>query len=36
MGLLYERSIFAVAVFSVGIQLAALPFFLLAKKGQRG
>lgn len=32
MGLLYEKSIFAVVVFSIAAQLAALPFFLLAKR----
>ncbi len=32
MGLLYEKSIFAVAVFSVVVQLAALPIFLFAKQ----
>ena len=32
MGLLYEKSILAVALFSVGLQLAALPFFFIANK----
>ena len=32
MGLLYEKSILAVALFSVVVQLAALPFFLFAKE----
>ncbi len=31
MGLLYERSILAVVLFSIAVQLAALPFFLFAK-----
>jgi predicted MFS family arabinose efflux permease len=31
MGLLYEKSILAVAIFSVVVQLAALPVFLFAK-----
>ena len=31
MGLLYERSILAVVLFSIVVQLAALPFFLFAK-----
>src|SRR5207247_1124236 len=30
MGLLYDRSIVAVALFSVSLQLAALPFFFIA------
>lgn len=34
MGLLYERSILAVIVFSVVAQLMALPLFLLAKQQQ--
>ncbi len=34
MGLLYEKSILAVAIFSVVIQIAALPFFLFAKNKQ--
>ena len=34
MGLLYEKSILAVIVFSVVVQLIALPFFLLAKQQQ--
>ena len=32
MGLLYDRSIVAVALFSVSLQLAALPFFFIANK----
>lgn len=32
MGLLYDRSILAVVIFSVVLQLAALPFFVFAKK----
>jgi predicted MFS family arabinose efflux permease len=32
MGLLYDKSILAVVIFSVVLQLAALPFFLLARK----
>ncbi len=32
MGLLYDRSILAVVIFSVVLQLAALPFFVLAKR----
>src|SRR6266536_1904906 len=32
MGLLYEKSILAVALFSVCLQLAALPFFFIANK----
>jgi predicted MFS family arabinose efflux permease len=32
MGLLYERSVVAVAVFSVCLQLAALPFFFIANR----
>ena len=35
MGLLYEKSTLAVVVFSTTVQLVALPFFLLGKKGQR-
>jgi MFS family permease len=31
MGLLYDKSIIAVVIFSVILQLAALPFFLLAR-----
>ena len=31
MGLLYDKSIFALVIFSVVLQLAALPFFVLAK-----
>ncbi len=31
MGLLYDRSILAVVIFSVVLQLAALPFFVLAR-----
>src|SRR5947208_5372380 len=32
MGLLYDRSIVAVGLFSVSLQLAALPFFFIANK----
>jgi MFS family permease len=32
MGLLYEKSILAVALFSVCLQLAALPIFFVANK----
>ena len=32
MGLLYEKSILAVALFSICLQLAALPFFFIANK----
>jgi MFS family permease len=32
MGLLYDKSILAVVIFSVALQLAALPFFLFARK----
>jgi MFS family permease len=32
MGLLYDRSIIALVVFSVALQLAALPMLLLANK----
>jgi MFS family permease len=35
MGLLYQRSIPAVIVFSVAIQLSALPIFLFAKRSER-
>ena len=35
MGLLYEKSIFAVVLFSVAMQLAALPFFLFAKSSSK-
>jgi predicted MFS family arabinose efflux permease len=35
MGLLYQRSIPAVIVFSVAIQLLALPIFLFAKRSER-
>jgi predicted MFS family arabinose efflux permease len=31
MGLLYDKSILAVVIFSVALQLAALPFFLFAR-----
>jgi MFS family permease len=34
MGLLYEKSISAVVIFSVVVQLMALPLFLLAKQGR--
>jgi predicted MFS family arabinose efflux permease len=34
MGLLYDRSILAVALFSVCLQLAALPLFLIATKNR--
>jgi len=32
MGLLYDQSISAVVIFSVALQLAALPFFVLARR----
>ena len=32
MGLLYDKSIFAVVIFSVALQIAALPVFILAKR----
>jgi len=32
MGLLYDKSILAVALFSVGLQLAAVPVFFIANK----
>ncbi len=32
MGLLYEESILAVVIFSVALQIAALPFFVLARR----
>ena len=32
MGLLYDKSILSVVIFSVALQLAALPFFLLARR----
>jgi predicted MFS family arabinose efflux permease len=35
MGLLYDKSILAVVVFSVALQLAALPFFVLANDRRR-
>lgn len=35
MGVLYERSIFALMIFSVLLQLAALPVFLLAQRSSR-
>ena len=35
MGLLYEKSIFAVVIFSVVVQLAALPVFLFAKNSAK-
>ena len=34
MGLLYDRSILAVALFSVCLQLAALPLFFIANKNR--
>jgi MFS family permease len=34
MGLLYDKSIPALVVFSVVLQLAALPFLVLGKKAQ--
>src|SRR5260370_5501915 len=34
MGLLYDRSILAVALFSVSLQLAALPVFFIANKNR--
>lgn len=35
MGLLYERSLLAVVLFSIAVQLLALPFFFLAKPSTR-
>ena len=35
MGVLYERSILAVVIFSVALQLVALPIFLIAKRSER-
>jgi MFS family permease len=32
MGLLYDKSIFAVVIFSVALQLAALPIFIIGKR----
>jgi predicted MFS family arabinose efflux permease len=32
MGLLYDKSVLAVVIFSVALQLAALPFFVLASR----
>ena len=32
MGLLYEKSVLAVALFSVSLQLAAIPIFFIANK----
>jgi MFS family permease len=32
MGLLYEKSVMALVIFSVALQLSALPFFILARK----
>ena len=32
MGLLYEKSVLAVVIFSVTLQLASLPFFVLARR----
>jgi MFS family permease len=34
MGLLYDKSIMAVVVFSVALQLAALPFFIIARSAK--
>lgn len=34
MGLLYDKSIPALVIFSVALQLAALPFFVLAKRSR--
>ncbi len=35
MGLLYDKSIFAVVIFSVALQLAALPVFVLARNAAK-
>lgn len=35
MGLLYDRSVLAVVIFSVALQLAALPFFILARRREQ-
>jgi len=35
MGLLYDKSILAVVIFSVALQLAALPVFILAKRAAK-
>ena len=35
MGLLYDQSIFAVVIFSIALQLAALPFFVLAQRAAK-
>ena len=35
MGLLYDKSILAVVIFSVALQLVALPFFIWAKESKR-
>ncbi|SRR5581483_11468213 len=35
MGLLYDKSVLAVVIFSVALQLAALPIFIFAKRAAR-
>jgi len=35
MGLLYDKSIFAVVIFSVALQLIALPVFILARRAAK-
>jgi hypothetical protein len=35
MGFLYTRSILGLVIFSVAIQLAALPVFVIASRGRR-
>jgi len=35
MGLLYDKSIFIMIIFSVALQLAALPVFILAKRREK-
>jgi MFS family permease len=35
MGFLYTQSILALVIFSVAIQLAALPVFVIASRGRR-
>ena len=35
MGLLYEQSVLAVAIFSTALQLAALPVFVLARRAAK-
>ena len=35
MGLLYDKSVLAVVIFSVALQLAALPVFVLARRAAK-